>query len=689
MKKLILFLLISIVTSIHVYSQEQGIIDSLLVKLQTASEDTHKVKIINDLGFQLISSDPEKALQYANLGLSLAEQLGYKQGIAKSFNHIGIIHRDQDNYEKALEFYLKALKIREEIGDKKGIAASMNGIGVVYFYQGNYEKTINFFIKALKLEKEFGNKRGIASNMNNIGVVYEKQNKYIEAIEYYEQSLKIRKEIKDNEGIAVSLNNIGIIYAKQDNYLKSLDYLAKSLEIRELLGDKKGIASSLGNIGQLYSDHAEALEKLRRSKDEVRSKYERAVEYDQKSLAIAKEIGAKNEIKYAYQNLASVYYRQNKYKEAYDYHELYSGIKDSIINEQSNRQIAEMQELYESEKKEKQIEIQKLQLDKQQSDINKQRITLYSVIGGLILVLVFSLILFNRFRYIRKQNKIIEKQKQLVDEKNKDITDSIRYAKEIQSAILPADTFLDEILSAHFVVFKPKDIVSGDFYWAYKTKSNKVIWIAADCTGHGVPGAFMSMIGNALLNEIVIEKGIENAASILDELKSSIIKALSQTGKKGESRDGMDIALCVWHIDTNKLEFSGAHNPFYLLRKDIVNSDLAENAKVKIFENDLAEIKADRQPIGYEEGKDQPFTNHEIQLQTGDTLYIFSDGYADQFGGKRGKKFTYNQVKKLLLSINEKPMQEQKNVLDETIESWRNANNEDQIDDICVFGVRV
>jgi len=289
---------------------------------------------------------------------------------------------------------------------------------------------------------------------------------------------------------------------------------------------------------------------------------------------------------------------------------------------------------------------------------------------------------------IQKQKAIVDQKNIIIEQKNKDITDSITYAKRIQEAILTSGEHCKKILPQHFILFKPKDIVSGDFYWAYASHNNNAIWTVADCTGHGVPGAFMSMIGSSLLNEIVIEKGITTANDILNELKSHIIKALGQTGVTGETRDGMDASLCIWHKDTNILEFAGAYNPLYIVRNQQSAVGLrTADCQLPTADCELIEIKADKQPIGYHPDKNSPFTRQEIQLQAGDTIYLFSDGYADQFGGEKSKKFSYKKFKDLLLSIQDRAMVEQKQILDETIEKWR--GQQEQIDDICVIGVRI
>lgn len=260
-----------------------------------------------------------------------------------------------------------------------------------------------------------------------------------------------------------------------------------------------------------------------------------------------------------------------------------------------------------------------------------------------------------------------------ISKKNKDITASIQYAKKIQTAMFPDDLQISKILPEHFILFKPRDIVSGDFYWIKEIDNNLII-AAADCTGHGVPGAFVSMLGISYLNEIVQRKEITQANQILNELRSQIKYSLKQHGQKDQSKDGMDLAICIIDTKSNLMQYAGAYNPLYLIRK--VNGE----AELKV-------IKADRMPVGFFHGKDKSFTNHEIQLEKGDTIYLFSDGFIDQFGGKNNSKFMSKNFRKLLLEIHEEPMYEQKEILNKTFKDWMKENT--QIDDVLVVGVRV
>ena len=267
---------------------------------------------------------------------------------------------------------------------------------------------------------------------------------------------------------------------------------------------------------------------------------------------------------------------------------------------------------------------------------------------------------------VKEKTAEIEEQNEEIMQQNKDITDSINYAKRIQTAILPKKNTITELFEEHFVLYKPKDIVSGDFYWA-SLKNGKKIIAAVDCTGHGVPGAFMSMVGSSLLNEIVNEKNITSASDILNALRERLIQTLQQTGAEGENKDGMDISLCV--IENNTLEFSGANNPLYFIRN-----------------NELIEYKSDKQPIGIYHGEFKSFTSQKINLQKGDCFYIFTDGFADQFGGEKNKKFLYKKFQSKLLELQDKNMEQQKSALNEIFESWKGIN--EQVDDVLIIGIR-
>lgn len=275
-----------------------------------------------------------------------------------------------------------------------------------------------------------------------------------------------------------------------------------------------------------------------------------------------------------------------------------------------------------------------------------------------------------RTEEVVRQKEEIELQSRKLEVLYKHVTDSIRYAKRLQEAILPPMTIVHNLLPESFILYKPKDIVSGDFYWL-NDKAGKVVIAAVDCTGHGVPGAFMSIVGNNMLNQIMREKPLTDAASILDELNIQAAKNINQNPEEGAVRDGMDLSLCVVDPQNKTIDYAGANNPIYIFRN-----------------KQFTEIKADKMPIGYlDDLKQRRFTNHRIELEPGDTVYIFSDGYADQFGGPKGKKFMVNQFRNLLASIHHLPLSEQQDVLERTIENWRGGL--EQVDDILVIGFRL
>ena len=384
-------------------------------------------------------------------------------------------------------------------------------------------------------------------------------------------------------------------------------------------------------------------------------------------------------------------------------------IRDSIESQDNKKEVIRHEFKYDYDKKEAIADAEHQAEMEQQEAVateqqKKQNIIIGSVSGGLGLVVLFSIFLFNRFQVTRKQKTVIEEQKEEVDraydsleEKNKEITDSINYAQRIQAAILPPDRIVKRYLPDSFVLYKPKDIVAGDFYWMEpmsttnkattlkedasientsrspllgemsqtKLRDRGVIFAVADCTGHGVPGAMLSMLCNNALNRSVREYGLTDPGKILDKTREIIISEFEKSDE--HVKDGMDLSLCA--LNGNKLQFAGAYNLLWIIRN-----------------GEVIELKGDRQPIGNSDDL-LPFTTHTFELEKGDIIYIFSDGYVDQFGGKRGKKLKAKAFRELLLTVNNKPMEEQMVLIDKAFENWR--GNLEQIDDVCVIGVKI
>ena len=310
------------------------------------------------------------------------------------------------------------------------------------------------------------------------------------------------------------------------------------------------------------------------------------------------------------------------------------------------------------------LDVQKVVLDDQKVVLDTQQKTIYFGVGFLILLLLLTFFIYKSYRDKKKNNEIITKQKEVVEEAHKEIQDSIAYAKRIQSAILPPAKLVKEYLKESFILYKPKHVVAGDFYWMTR-KDGKILYAAADCTGHGVPGAMVSVVCNNALNRSVREYGLTDPGQLLDKTRDIVIEEFSKSEE--DVKDGMDIAICS--IEGLKLKYAGAHNPLWIIRN-----------------GEIIETKANKQPIGQFDNP-KPYTTHSFDLEKGDSIYVFSDGYVDQFGGERGKKFMAKAFRKLLLSIQDKAMEEQKTIIDDVFEAWRGKL--EQIDDVCVIGVKV
>ncbi len=664
-------------------SFSQGVkIDSLVQLVSETKSDTTKINSLNELSWQHINTgNYELALNFANQAIDYSKEiihssalpkpiaLAIKNNLGKSYNYLGIIYKYQGDYDKALEFYFKSLKIKEETSDKNGMAASYNNIGTIYTSKSYYDKALEFYFKSLAIFEELNDKNGMAASYNNIGNNHYLKKDYDKALEFYSKSLKIREERGDKKGMAKSYNNFGLIYSVRKEYDKSLEYYFKALAIRTSINDKNGMTSSHRNIGDVYLFQKKPTE---------------AKKHLLQALSIATEISAKPLLIDTYQSLSRCDSSLGDYKGAFQYYRLYSTTKDAVFNEESDKSLTEMQTKYESQKKEKEIALLSKEKEKQAgiaaAESKRQRQILFFISGILALVVIFSFFMYRGNLQKKKANKIIsaqkievEKQRDLIGIKNKDITDSLNYAKRIQTAILPSEENIQKHLSELFIIYQPKDIVAGDFYWM-EVKGDLILLAAADCTGHGVPGAMVSVVCSNALNRTVKEFGITEPGKILDKVRELVIETFVRKdsyGEKSESevKDGMDISLCSINKNTYELRWAGANNPLWYFHN-----------------HELKEINADKQPIGKTDNP-LPFTTNSIQMNKGEQVYLFTDGYADQFGGEKGKKFKYKQLQQLLSDNKEKSMPEQKIILDETIEKWK--GNLEQVDDILVIGIRL
>jgi tetratricopeptide (TPR) repeat protein len=583
-------------------------------------------------------------------------------------------------YDLAIESYQKALPVFEQYNSDQGIASIYNGMASIYFSQQFYDKALENHLKKLEINRRMGNQREEGNTLNNIGIVYsqiatdslislfgseyqdsviaKKSDKYYQlystTLDYFQQALAIREKVNDRPGLAKTLNNMGTSYLHSGRLDMARDYFERSLVISEETQDANEISNSLLRIGTIYN---------------YKGQYDRALNYLNQSLKYALDLDLKEVIKDIYLNMSEVYARLNNYEKALEYYKLSSAIKDTISRKETRDMISEMQVKYETDAVMKDNQLLTAQSALDQSKVRQQRIIIYFFIFGLFSFLSLVFLLVRQNNQKKKANLELAQKNTLITEQKKEITDSIQYASRIQNALLPPGDYINELIPERFIIYFPRDIVSGDYYWITE-KNGKVICVSADCTGHGVPGAFMSMLGVAFLNEILSKQDELHTDEILNDLRSHVIKSLHQTGREGESQDGMDVALYIIDLEKMKLEYSGANISLYVFR-----------------DSELIELKADKMPIGIHVKADIPFTRHNIDIVKNDMLYTHSDGFPDQFGGPSQKKFMVKNFKNVLAQIHSLSVEEQKRKLINVFNDWKNGFA--QVDDVLVVGVRI
>jgi len=637
--------------------------------------------VYNNFGYALNQEGKkEQALEYFKLSMKLLEELNNKQGLSDVYNNIGLIYKNIGQISKCLEYYFKCLKICENLNDTKGKASSFNNIGMMYKELEDYEKSLEYLKKSLKEWEKLDNKRGMSSTLGNLGLLYYNMGKSDLSLEYYFKALILNERTGDKEGIGTELGNIGWVYLEQKKYTKALEYFERSLQYRKLVNDQAGIAYGIYNLGSVHYKMGDN---------------ELATKYAKEALDLAQKLGYPDIIKRTSFLLYNLYKKGNMPAEALKMHEQYINMRDSILSDQTRKAGLKKEYQYEFEMKEKELKSEQEKREILYNDeIQRQKIIFNASLIGGITFLAFSIVLYKRFRVTRQQKGIIEIQKKEIDnafsalhEKNKEVMDSIYYARRIQNALLTSDDYFKKHLNReYFILYKPKDIVSGDFYWAttassefgvrsseklntkHTTSNSELFYLAVcDSTGHGVPGAFMSLLNIGFLSEAINEKRIYKPNEIFNYTRKRLIENVNKEGQK----DGFDGALfCIEKLnDTNsKIIYATA------------------NCKPLVIRNGSAiNLESDRMPVGIGE-KTEEFKLYSFDVKKDDVLYIFTDGYADQFGGARGKKFKYKPLEELITSIAAKPLEQQKQILGDTFDKWK--GNLEQVDDVCVIGVK-
>ncbi len=613
----------------------------------------------------------------------LAEEVNNRNQLALTLNNIGVVYRRLDDNSLAAEYHLKALKIAEEIRDTFSISVSENSLGNIYSYSSKFSEALLHFSNALKLSQLQKNLLGETINLNNIGEVYELSGNYEKAKEFYFRSLESNKHLNNEKGIAICLNGIGKILLYTDFPKTAYKYFSEAATINKKIGDKKFIAESYINLGR-------SLVKLK--------KYNEAEQCINQGIKVSLEINSRSHLQLAYEALSVIYSEKNNFKTSLQYYKLSATYKDSILSEKNANHIATIQAVFETEKIEKENQILKQKQEINEKEYKRQKYFNYSLTLGLFLSLILILVVYLALILKRRANKLlseqkdeiefqkekIEQQRRNIELKNRNleeayqiienyigkITDSIKYAEQIQKSILPDTDVLKCIFKETFIFYKPKDIVSGDFYW-YTEREDKVFIALADCTGHGVPGAFMSIIGMDLLNQIVKQQGCEETDKILFFLNNELREKLRKGKEELVLKDSMDIALCIINKRTREVTYSGALIPLF-----IVN------------DGEISEIKPNYASLGTSNRLfNKEFRVHRFILKPNSWLYLSTDGYIDQFGGENHKKFMRSRFLEFLVKINNLTADAQLEETEKQFEWWRGEN--EQIDDVLVWGINI
>jgi serine phosphatase RsbU (regulator of sigma subunit) len=602
----------------------------------------------------------EKDISRLNSIIESAENFVQKDEIGKAANmyyKAGLLCFEKNDNKKAIPYLKEAAKLHGEIKEFKKVMAIYSNLGLLYANMDEYDKSLSYFQQSLIIRKNFGNQEEIASGLLDLSYVLGIQNNSKDAIINTIKALEISTEIKNSKLVLISYRMLAENYQKIGNEQKAAEYLDKYASYRqhfektkteELVSEER-----IKSIAELSIKDAEArakqleLELIRTNKELAEDTLSRKIKARDDSLALVQQMLFNDSLK------------------------------------------------IESYKKDKELaRIQRAQ------EIADQRLYLIVLLGVTVLVatIAFGLLLINKRRKkhnailaannkkIADQNKNIEFKNaelsdafQRIEEQNKDINSSIDYAVNIQKSLLPKQEDLNKYIEESFILFKPRDKVSGDFYWFKKTntfinetETQKKIFISAiDCTGHGVPGAFLSMLSYNLLDDIVEQKRIFTPSEILNKLHQGVRKSLRQS--ETNNRDGMDMALCAYDPQKNILEYAGAKNPL-----------------IYIKEKKVHRLKGNVKPIGgiiHEKSEKTNFQNNTILIDSPITCYIFSDGFADQIGEETGRKLMTKYFRNLLTEIYLKPMKEQKDILTMFLKKWMGKT--DQIDDILVIGFKI
>lgn len=631
--------------------------------------------------------------------LEVYESTGDQSGIAIVYNNLGILAHNQSRYEEAMGLYRKSLDINTRIGRQSGVATSLFCIGTVHENLSGNDSALYYYLEGQRISEAIRDTRLIAYAKTSIANIYYRMSDYTRSMEYNIEAVDLFRSAGNEYGVMKVYISLAQTAVLLDSLDKAVWFYIHAFRTGMKLESKTDLAIISHSLGHLYEQTGQtdsaaiSYERARLLYDQTGNRenyaqvlissarltggkmnYMAAVALLEEAVEIGLAINSPSVLMSAYDELAGTWAALNNFGNAYFYMNRYSTLKDSVLTVERQRQILELQTQFETEKKEKENEL----LKKDRKILQTTRNSL--IIGALLLTTIVIIVLRNLSvkkkdnRLLRLQRDEITRQRDIVETQKTAIEDSIRYAKRIQSAMLPPVAQTDEILPESFILYLPRDIVSGDFYWIRQISQSRVLVCAADCTGHGVPGALMSMLGMSLLADIIntgidrIRNNLYTPSGILSDLRDRIKVSLRQTGREGESRDGMDMTIAIVDTTNRSVICSGANNPVYL-----------------VTNGTLTELKSVRNPIGIHPNESR-FTDHEATLERGSMIYLFSDGFYDQIN-QDGKKFLSRQFKGLLEELSALPPAETCTRLSDTFHKWKGS--EDQVDDVLVIGIKV
>jgi serine phosphatase RsbU (regulator of sigma subunit) len=721
--------------------QQNKYVDSLESVVRNSRDNSEKYSALRLLLKEDFESETGKAELHLKAATVIAEQSGDSLDHASAKFLLGYAYDQRGEQELAKKAFTEAIRGLTGSERKKELADACNLLAGVYFNSGDYREAIKWFTASQDAGRGLGNELLDMRNIMYSGMAYNQMGERVKGIELLQQSLRIAEKhksklaghillfigsaysesssqdyamtyfkkceqmaLRDKDTLLLLEANMYIAnnhyYSKE--YEKAIEIYSKVEELAEEQQDLRVYAGALGNLGNVYAakgEHKKALEYQNRALEIFEKEgdnqglticysaigsahymlkdYKQSIAYYNKALVLANRLNSMEDLIEIHEGFSKTYEAIHDYKNAFENYKLFKLYNDSIYNEGNTKRITELElnNRFESQRKEQELLNQSKEAIANEK-LKRQKLLSYTSITGVVLLLLIVGIVFRSSAQRKKANERLHEynvavlqQKEVIEYKNKEITDSINYAKRIQESILPMRDEIRQAFPESFVLFKPRDVVSGDFYW-FTRQHGKNIIACVDCTGHGVPGAFMSMIGNTLLNEIVNEKGITQPAEILTLLHERVRQSLKQDLISSETRDGMDIAICSFDSSYRSMQYAGANRSLVIVR-----------------EGRIIEVKADKQAIGGDQVQEsRRFSNHELSLHKGDAIYMSTDGYADQFGGERGKKYMVKRFHQSLLEIENLNMEEQGKKLLSLIEEWQ-GNNE-QVDDILVIGIR-